>query len=513
MSAVIIKVFLKLKYALLFILLGFTFTLISQTNSATKQIKLIHADTWGFDKSKNADAQILKGNVVCEHESTIMICDSAYMYDKKQFDAFSNVQIKKGDSLFIYGDSLKYNTNTKIAYIKGKVKCIEKEMTLTADKLTYDSNLNQVLYTNTGTITSKSNVLKSVIGIYNSQSKKIFFHLDVVFKNPSYLIKSDTLIYNTSEKTIHFEGPTIMQNKADYAFSNKGWYNTKTDICKIYNQALIISKQKKLSADTIMYYNKINYAKAINHVKVIDTINHSILTANLVEYWKDHLRIIATNKAVAHYIKNKDTLYITADTLYHNQPDSLHTFIYAYKHVKAFNKSIQAKCDSLIFPIHDSCIIMPNSPLIWVNNGQITAKKIKIYLGKNQIKMIELISNAIVIQKADSLENNWFNQIEGKKMEVFFKNDSIHKIQVNQNAQVIYFPKKENKVIGINHSTSNFMTIYFSQGFAQTVKLKGAPIQTIFPLKDFVFEKFKLPLFIWLDNIRPKYKSEIYSNK
>jgi hypothetical protein len=84
---------------------------------------------------------------------------------------------------------------------------------------------------------------------------------------------------------------------------------------------------------------------------------------------------------------------------------------------------------------------MYNSPVLWIKNGQVSAKLMKLTTSKKGVKYFELLNNAIVIQKADSLDNNKFNQIEGKRIEGFIANDTIRKLNVVGNAQIIFMSK------------------------------------------------------------------------
>lgn len=77
----------------------------SETDSSQKQqpkskVYLIHSDLLRKD-SRHPDAQVVVGNVVFRHDSVYMYCDSAYYYDKiSSFEAFSNVKMNQGDTLF-----------------------------------------------------------------------------------------------------------------------------------------------------------------------------------------------------------------------------------------------------------------------------------------------------------------------------------------------------------------------------------------------------------------------------
>lgn len=106
------------------------------------KVYLIHSDLLRKD-SRHPDAQVVVGNVVFRHDSVYMYCDSAYYYDKiSSFEAFSNVKMNQGDTLFLYGDRLFYDGNTQIAEVRMNVRMENKNTTLLTDSLNYDRVYN-----------------------------------------------------------------------------------------------------------------------------------------------------------------------------------------------------------------------------------------------------------------------------------------------------------------------------------------------------------------------------------
>lgn len=500
---------LKLLVTMLILL---SFFGISQTVSLPKKEKLItikHAGSLSFDKSLGIDAKRLKGNVICEHEGSVMKCDSAYLYSDKKLEAFGKISITKGDSIFIYGDSLKYDATTKMANLKGHVKCIEKDMTLTTNTLIYDVENSIASYYNGGTIINKENTLKSKNGHYYSSSKELFFNHDVTLINPDYKMYSDTLKYNTLNKTSYFIGPSIIISKQNYIYCENGWYDTEKEISRFSKNALIVTKNQKLLGDSIFYDRKKGYGKATKNVQIIDTTNKSFILGDIAEHFEKGNKAIVTGHAMYGRLINIDTLFMSADTLLYNKPDSTHAFVKAYRNVKIFKKELQGLCDSLTYLVHDSIMTLYNSPILWSSNGQITGKLIKLTTGQSGIKYFELISNAIVIQKVDSLDEKKFNQLEGKKIEGFFKNDTIKKLNVIGNAQIIYYVKQKTKIKAVNKTVCSDLTVWFNNEGVEKTTFRNKPESTLFPLSEIKDEDMRLKHFIWLDNKRPKNKSDL----
>lgn len=474
-----------------------------------KLIKINHASRLVFDKTLGIDAQRLIGNVECEHDGAIMRCDSAYLFSNKKMEAFGHISIIKGDSIFVYGDSLRYDATTKQADLKGNVKCVEKDMTLTTNILNYDVAHGIASYYNGGNIVNKENTLTSKNGHYYSGSKELSFHYDVTLTNPDYKMMGDTLRYNTNNKTSYFLGPTIITSKENYIYCENGWYDTDKEISRYSKNTIIVTKTQKLMGDSVFYDRKKGYGRATKNVQITDTTNRTFILGNYAEHYDKGNKSIVTGNALFGKQIEKDTLYLGADTLFYNQPDSIKSIVRAFRHVKIYKKNLQGLCDSLTYFMHDSLMQLYNSPVLWASNGQITAKQINITTSKNGIKYFELNSKALLIQKSDSLDENKFNQIEGKRMEGFFTNDSIRKINVINNANIIYYVKEKKRYKGVNKTSCNDLTIWFNSDGVDRATFRNKPESTIYPLKDIKDEEMRLKSFIWLEDKRPKQISDL----
>ena len=113
----------------------------SEVRSDSGRVKLVYADS--LVRRENREYLIFKGNVCFRRDSMFMYCDSLYFYNKKNmFDAFGNVRMEQGDTLFVYGDVLFYNGDTQLARLRENVRMINRDVTLYTDSLNYDQQIN-----------------------------------------------------------------------------------------------------------------------------------------------------------------------------------------------------------------------------------------------------------------------------------------------------------------------------------------------------------------------------------
>ncbi|MFQ5334959.1 MAG: OstA-like protein, partial [Flavobacteriales bacterium] len=228
--------------------------LIATAGSAqkAKKIKILKANSLIGDETKGMRKLI--GDVGFEHEGVQLFCDSAYLFSKQNnINAYGHVHIRQGDTLNMYGDSLVYNGNERIARLRHNIRVVDNEMTLTTDYLDYDRNLELAYYMGGGEIVNgKQNTrLKSVYGYYYPRTKSMHYKQNVELTTPQYKILSDTLIYNTASEITYFIGPSDITGKENHIYCENGWYNTRTDRAQFSQNARIESGSKTLTADSI----------------------------------------------------------------------------------------------------------------------------------------------------------------------------------------------------------------------------------------------------------------------
>ena len=153
------------------------------------KVFLEHANTLSFDKEVNAEAQVLVGEVIFRHDSSYMYCDSAYFFEaSNSLEAFSNVRMEQGDTLFVYGDYLFYNGDTQIAYLRENVRMENGQVTLFTDSLNYERLANIGYYFEGGLLVDSLNQLSSFYGQYSPATKLAVFNDSVRLENENFTL-------------------------------------------------------------------------------------------------------------------------------------------------------------------------------------------------------------------------------------------------------------------------------------------------------------------------------------
>ena len=479
-----------------------------------KRVDLLHADQAQADKLLRPDVQVLIGSVKLRHDSMYMYCDSALIYEKtNSVEAFSNVRMEQGDTLFIYGDYLNYNGETQLAMLRENVKLINRKTILTTDSLNYDRLYNLGYYFEGGTLTDEENILTSDWGEYSPATKIAVFNHEVKLANPRFTLYSDTLKYSTDSKIATILGPSNIVNEKNHIYSERGFYNTAKDQAQLLDRSVLTNEGKKLVADSLFYDRKTGYGEAFYNVVMNDTINKNMLTGDYCFYNELTESALATQKAVAIDYSQGDSLFMHADTLkmnsYFVKTDSAYREMKAYHKVRIFRKDIQGVCDSLLFSSKDSCLRMYHDPIIWNEKQQLLGEEINVYMNDSTIDWAHIINQALTVEQKDSIH---YNQISGKEIKAYFQGGEARKIDVIGNVLVIYYPEeKDSTMIGMNTSETSLLNLHLMNRKMEKMVMSPKSNGTLYPMDQIPVDKMKLPTFVWFDYIRPQNKEDIFN--
>lgn len=501
-----------LKFRFLFQLFTLLFALLYAFQPLFAQRKQIQMNSGRMTHNATLGEQIRAlDNPVFEHEGAYLYCDSAWLFEATNtIDCFGRVRIKSSDTLNLYGKFLHYDGNTKIATVRDDVKLVDKQTTLTTDVMIFDRNTGIASYTTGGKMINGDNTLTSRRCHYYTNQKLIYFRDDVVLTNPEYKINCDTLKYNTVNRISYFLGPTILKGKDNYLYCEDGEYNRTTSKSRFSTNALLVDDNRRLTGDSLYYDEKAKYGKAVNHVVLTDTVQDVVIKGNFAEYWRNSGFAYITRNAVAIMGDNKDTLYLHADTLKATFDTSRNETkaIFAYHNTCFYRNDIQGACDSLYYSIADSTINLYEQPVLWSAENQLTADTIVILTGKNSIKQIFLYSTAFIVSRDT---NEAYNQIKGKNMVGFLADNELVKIDVNGNAETIYYVREEDKsLIGVNKAVGSRMRLYVNDSKIERIVYFDKPKGNMFPDKDVPQDQRLLKGFSWRLPSRPKDKNDIF---
>lgn len=494
-----------------FCLLVITQTYAQSDTVQGQKIELIHADALEYDESSGNKAKKLIGHVQFKHDQTDLFCDSAYLYtETNSLNAYGHVRILNYTGETIFGDSLHYNGNTKLAKLRGHIIMIDKEQELKTSYIDYNLKNNMAYYLNGGVLKNKKDksVLKSVYGYYYTERKEFFFKKNVDLQHPKYHITSDTMMHNTATNITYFLGKTEIKDSTSQLFCHYGWFDQNKNTSWLKKNAEIIQKNQSIKGDSIFYDENRGIGEAYGHVCIRDTTEKIEITGHYGYYQeKDSVFLVTFNALLTQFDKD-DTLYLHADTLFsYYDTNVCNRMILAYHHCKFYKRDLQGGCDSLVYFKNDSLMNMHINPMLWSDSSQLSADFIKIKQTKEGIDSLWMNENAWIISELDSTKYNQINAVEirGK-----FRHNKLDKIFGYEQCKTLYYPEDDKKVIGLNKVNSDRLEIVFLKDGIDKIKFFSPQKSELVPLSQVSPSERKLSGFKWDSVRRPKTKQDVF---
>lgn len=289
------------------------------------------------NKYDTIERQIVKGNVKFRQSGMWLFCDSAYYFpEANSLDAFGNVRMEQGDTLFVYADKLFYNGNARMAYLQNgpsreKVTMINKDVTLNTDSLDYDLSIDLGWFSRWGTIDDKVNTLTSLYGEYSPKTKKAEFYTDVVLVNnrDGFTMLTDTLHYNTETHIADIDSKTEIQGANDTIYTTLATYYTDSGDADLLSRSLIIHKDSTgnvttLEGDSIIFDNATRISRVYMFdspskrsypMVLTDTAQKTTLIGGFGLYNDSTKEALATIYPLLMEYSQGDTLFLRADTI------------------------------------------------------------------------------------------------------------------------------------------------------------------------------------------------------
>lgn len=348
-------------------------------DSSPRKIYLIHARTLTFDQQRNPDRQELHGDVVFRQDSAYLYCDRAFFYRlSNRMEAYGNVRMEQGDSLYLFCDSLTYDGNDMLARCMDRVCLFHNNTILSTDYLLYDRKSSEAYYPQGGYIVDPDNHLLSTLGWYYPNQKRALFQYDVQLRNYEYAadtaaaeepaveeiapdttarpfsvipvsqwamrsmrdsllelrqpphmadypddaairprlwLYSDTLSYDFGAERAQVLGPSRIFNDSATVRTSRGVYNTRSGDATLYRRSDITSRGRYAIGDKMTYNMQTGLGEGWGNVIMIDSISKARLHGDHVLYSERPRKATVTDRALAMEYSSGDTIWLHADTL------------------------------------------------------------------------------------------------------------------------------------------------------------------------------------------------------
>lgn len=457
---------------------------------------LIICDTAIWDLKQNVvdaigNVKIIQGKTILSGDKVHYLADSSLAQVRG-----SLVELLDKDSNRLRTNYLDYNTKDSIAYFynggsmmdkSGKViesfygyyhskierfKFLQKvemttdSMVLKSDSLAYWSAVNRVDFLGSTYAWQEDGFLSAMSGWYDRDKEHYNFERSAYLLNKENEVWAERILYmNDSSRAELFNNVQILDTaQSMIIFSDYAKYRGEPVYAELYKNPSIayysiedgVKDTLFFAADTIKY-------KTVSR-KSVDSLSYKAFLKRYQESKRDPIAEMYGKKVSTPPPLKKGEeveIEITAEetaveetAVEETAKDTLYRYIDANKNVRFFRSNLQGRSDSLSFNSIDSIIRLYKNPVIWSEDNQFTSDSIQIVISEKRLKRADLISNAFVISKEDSIH---FNQIKATDISAYFQNGELSRFDAFGGVSVLFFIAEDSIITTMNQKESRAM--------------------------------------------------------
>ncbi len=487
------------------------------------KVFLEHADVWSYKEQPGVAAeeqyQLLVGSVVFRKNDMFMYCDSAHFYDvSNSFDAFGNVRMEQGDTLFVYADELNYDGAIEMAVLYAdagkKVRLINRDVKLETDVFNYDIPGEVGYYNVGGVLSDLQNTLTSFEGEYHPDTKDAFFYFNVELNslNNSDTLRmfTDSLQYNTETHVATLVAATRIISKDGEIRSTSGTYNTESGLADLYKRSLVVTNRgNTLTGDTLFYNRDLGIGEAFGNMVLTDSARSCAMFGDYGFYNDRVDSAFVTGRALAKEYSKNDTLYLHGDTIFaYIDPADTTRVMNVYHKVRFYRSDLQGLCDSLSATERDSMMYMYRHPVLWSGDRQIFGNVIHVHFNDSTADWAKLPEFGFM---AEHVGEDCFQQMSGLKMTAWFNDSTIRHLFVEGNVMLIMFPMENDSTYNkYAYVESSIMDAWFLNNDIERILFTPETTAKVVPLYLAKKGSYFLQKFAWYDGIRPTSPEDVF---
>ena len=411
-------------------------------------------------------------------------------YDLKDGKAFfgNRTIIKDSTRTYVANESA-YDEKSGIAQLEGNaiIKDSVNGYTILGNQIFLDKNNNSFLAT------------RKPVLIFKGEG------------NDSTIISADTLFSGVEVKTI--KGKSII--KTDTLKSTKIVKLKAVDASK--NQLAIVPISPASGTDSLLKAtNKPSVSDSVKEANTTLKADATIAQIRKTETGQNKMTIEAAllqkanGDTLSESLVPKKAIPLKQAKQANAPKDSTIRFFEAFHHVRIYNDSMQAVCDSLFFSSEDSTFRLYKSPVLFAQQSQVAGDTIYLFTENKKAKRLYVFENGIIINETG--KGKLYNQIGGRTINGYLIEGALDVVRVKGSpAESIYYPQDQDSAyVGMNRSKGDVIDAYFINKAITKIKFTNDVDGTLFPFRQIPEDKRYLKNFKWWQSRRPKNKYVLF---
>jgi lipopolysaccharide export system protein LptA len=320
---------------------------------------------------------------------------------------------------------------------------------------------------------------------YMVQNKiELFGNVKVV--RDSVVIRSKEGVYYGDQRLMEGRNGVELERGKTLLTALNGKYFIDEKRSLFWTNVVLVDTSSLITCSTLNYFETEGRSVATGNVHVFENANAvNIYGDSLVHLEQQRFtlvlkrpRLVKIDTSAAGII---DTMVVVSNIMQSFQ-DTTDRFV-AIDSVRMVKSDLSARCGTATYFTQNDVVALQTHPIIWSGENQITGDSIRVYMKDKRLRSLWVKNRAMAVSQVDTSLPNRFNQLTGRELTMFFRDNKLEHVDVQRNATSLYYLFDNGAPNGVNKSSGDQILIDFITGEVDRIKVVKGVQGQYFPEK------------------------------
>lgn len=470
---------------------------------------------------------VLVGDVILSADSNLFFCDSLIFdsdIDSGIIRAYNNIQVTTIEGVVIASDSLVYSLQTSAGRFLGNCTYIENGKRIKSPYISFNTATGDGQFAGGGQLQQGQTQIRSNYGNYSSKGGMSRLTGDVEIRQGPSLILSKDIIYNSKTGAGKILDSTVIYEENLTIYCHKGQLGGEGKASVFGEGTLFVSGSKVGWCDNTQFNPADSIINLLSNYHIYDTIDSLGMWGVRATLDDKNGAFRGYNRPMVYSINEKDTLFLSADTLIAIKDtlkgvDSLTnpTVLWGWGSAMFFSQSEQGQADSIHWISAADYLTLDGHVALWNDSIEVLSGHGKMETdSSNQYNRLLFFWEEAFWSRALDPQG-FFDQVAGDSLFIVLHDTIIQQIEVRKNADILVFIESETAGVYENGNQSNAayaLVQLDSLGEVVSMRLEEGVVGDVFAILDEegIAQPTMLDTYRSLRHVRPKTYVDIASN-
>ena len=310
------------------------------------------------------------------------------------------------------------------------------------------------------------------------------FYRNVIATSDNKVLKADSLVYFSESDSIVARGHPVLYDSTLSITARRLIYLVKDEIAHAEGNVLLKDSSRSVRSNLIHYYSKEKKSVAIGQAVLYDAKRHMELASDSLIYFNKTGNIFALNRPILTRFDTTGTesFRIYADTIRLVEKEGN---FQAIGNVRIQSKDFTAYSQTLTYIDSLEVATLTDNPRVLSDGQELTGKVMRLHFENEKISALYIdedaranaVGKAYLPAESDSLAHGdsikTYDEITGKFMEIYFRDDQADSIVVAVMATSLYNMLEDSIILGINEVSGDTIRLKFIDQKINTITVVG----------------------------------------